>query len=364
MPVGFCAHYFGNIGNARQLRFAPNGDLFIASPTKGTTSGGANGRNAILILTDDDRDGAADGPAITYLSGINATQGILFANDGNFYYQDDAKIMRVSYRSGDRAPSGASALVTDMQAGGYNTSPLHWTKSMDQADDGSIYVANGSDQSESCVNTRPFVGGIVKLDASTGVKQVSKGFRNPTAVRCFKGHNLCMAAELSKDYSATYNGREKLVPIRQGDDWGFPCCATKDLPYTDLMQQPDCSTTTPDDVSFFIGDTPFGFDFERGRWAAPYSGSVFVALHGAAGSWLGERIVVVATDPATGLPKPGSNIPGTTPGAMADFATGWEDGSRAHGRPTSIEFAADGRMFVGNDTNGDIFWIAPLDLPR
>ena len=117
-------------------------------------------------------------------------------------------------------------------------------------------------------------------------------------------------------------------------------------------------------MSFFIGDTPFGFDFERGRWAMPYSGAVFVALHGAAGSWAGERVVVVATDPSTGMPKPGSNVPGITPGAMADFLTGYEDGTRSHGRPTSIEFANDGRMFVGNDTNGDIFWIAPLDLVR
>jgi hypothetical protein len=95
---------------------------------------------------------------------------------------------------------------------------------------------------------------------------------------------------------------------------------------------------------------------------------VFVALHGAAGSWAGERVVVVATDPATGLPKPGSNVPGTSSGAMADFLTGWEDPdprkTRLHGRPTSIEFAADGRMFVGNDTDGNIFWVAPLDLPR
>jgi glucose/arabinose dehydrogenase len=368
MPAGFCAHYFGNVGNARQLRFAPNGDLFVASPTKGTTSGGLNGKNSILILPDDDRDGVADGAPVTFMMfGPNAaTQGILFANN-YFYYQDDYRILRVPYRPGDRTPSAAGQQVADMHQNGmvgYYTSPLHWTKSMDQADDGTIYVANGSDQEEACDASRPFRGGVVKLDGTIAGKPVSKGFRNPTAVRCFKGHNLCFAAELSKDYSASQGGREKLVPIRDGDDWGFPCCATKDLPYSDVVPRPDCSRITPDDVSFYIGDTPFGFDFERGRWAAPWSGAVFVALHGAAGSWAGERVVVVATDPATGMPKQGSNVPGVTPGAMADFMTGWEDGTRAHGRPTSIEFAPDGRMFVGNDTNGDIFWIAPLDLPR
>jgi len=51
---------------------------------------------------------------------------------------------------------------------------------------------------------------------------------------------------------------------------------------------------------------------------------------------------------------------------MTDFATGWDDAmhTKLHGRPAAIEFAADGRMFVGNDNNGDIFWVASLDLPR
>ena len=30
------------------------------------------------------------------------------------------------------------------------------------------------------------------------------------------------------------------------------------------------------------------------------------------------------------------------------------------GRPTTLAFAPDGRLFIGNDTNGDIFWIAPV----
>jgi hypothetical protein len=35
---------------------------------------------------------------------------------------------------------------------------------------------------------------------------------------------------------------------------------------------------------------------------------------------------------------------------------------RAHGRPTVVAFAPDGRLFMGNDTNGDIIWIAPMEL--
>jgi glucose/arabinose dehydrogenase len=45
---------------------------------------------------------------------------------------------------------------------------------------------------------------------------------------------------------------------------------------------------------------------------------------------------------------------------MSDFATGWDDGSHAHGRPTAVTFSSDGRLFVSDDQNGLIFWIAPM----
>src|SRR5512143_2093422 len=40
LPVGFCAHFFAKVGNTRQLRFAPSGELFVASPTRATTGNG------------------------------------------------------------------------------------------------------------------------------------------------------------------------------------------------------------------------------------------------------------------------------------------------------------------------------------
>lgn len=356
LPPGFCARYFGNVGNARQLRFAPGGELFVASPTTGTTGGGPGGKAAIVILPDDDNDGLADAP-ITFLDKIPSTQGLLFTKD-SFYYQNDTRILKMPYAAGDRAP-GPSTEVANITI---YTSSLHWPKSLDEADDGTIYVGNGGDQGEVCDPARPFRGGILKLDGSPGGTPVAKGLRNPIAVRCSRGHNLCFAAELAKDYSALDGGREKLIPIRQGDDWGFPCCATKDLPHTDVMPVPDCSGVVPDDASFRIGDTPFAFDFELGTWPEPWKSRVFVPLHGAAGSWVGARLVAIALDPVSGLPLPSSNLDGSSSGGMADFAIGWDDGTLAHGRPAAVAFASDGRLFLASDTTGDIFWIAPLDL--
>src|SRR5262245_13440334 len=155
LPAGFCAHYFATVGNTRQLRFAPGGELFVASPTGLTTGGGPGGQNAIVVLADDDHDGVADAP-VTSLGNLPKTQGFMFT-PGFFYYQDDTKIMRVPYNPGDRSPGGASEQVANIT---YYYSMLHWPKTMDIADDGSIYVANGGDQGEACVVPHLFTGGI------------------------------------------------------------------------------------------------------------------------------------------------------------------------------------------------------------
>lgn len=310
-----------------------------------------------MVLPDDDHDGTADTPT-TFLSGLPATQGLLFTN-GYLYYQDGTKIMRVPYAPGDRSASAPSEPVANITI---YISSLHWPKTLDISDDGTIYVGNGGDQGEPCDPAHPFHGGVLKLDGSSGGAPVAQGLRNPISVRCSRGHNLCFAVELARDFTAAQGGREKLVPIRQGDDWGFPCCATKDLPYPDIMPQPDCSTVASESDSFIIGHTPFDLDFETNKWPAPWNNRVYVPEHGAAGTWTGARVVAVELDPATGQLLPGSDLSGGSSGAMADFATGWDDGTLSHGRPAVVAFATDGRLFLGNDNTGDIIWIAPMGL--
>lgn len=372
LPEGFCAHYYGTVGvgsagNARQMRFAPGGELFVSSPTTATTGGNSvGGLSSIVVLPDDNGDGIGD-EVITFLSGLPSTQGMLFANN-EFFYQDGTSILRMPYQSGDRSPRGPSTVVADITI---YTSVLHWPKTLDIADDGTIYVGNGGDQDETCDPSRPFHGGILSLGGADGGPlggpdgggiPIAKGMRNPINVRCSRGHDLCFALELGLDYSADEGGHEKLVPIREGDDWGFPCCATQNVPFPAAGDAGAaiCANITPDTDSFLIGNTPFGVDFEPGNWPPPWTGSAFVVTHGAAGTWTGERMVAIAMNPSTGMPLPATDTSGTDMGAMTDFATGWDDGTLSHGRPSAVAFSKDGRLFVANDTNGIIFWIAPM----
>jgi glucose/arabinose dehydrogenase len=363
VPAGFCVHYYAVVPVARQLAFAPGGELFVASPSTVTAGGGMGGLGAIQVVPDDDRDGVGDAQ-VAFLASIASTQGLLFA-PGVFYYQDGAKIQQLPYANGQRAASGTPTTAMTVAE---PQSATHWPKVLDQADDGTIYVTNGGNQGDVCVSARPFLGGILKMDGSPNGSEVAKGYRNPIAIRCHRGFGAgaCVASELALDDSAGAGGREKLTPIQQGADWGFPCCATAGLPYGGVTyadtdgQAPDCSHVAPESNSFLISQTPFGLDFAPTSWPASYAGSAFVALHGAFGSWVGARLVAIRTDPTTGLPLGSSEDAGASTGNQTDFAMGWAGANRAHGRPAAVAFSADGRLFVANDIDGTILWIAPI----
>jgi glucose/arabinose dehydrogenase len=382
VPQGYCLHHFAHVDETRQLRVSPSGDLFAASPSAGTAGGElALGKGQIVVLPDDDHDGVADS-TLPFLGNLPKTQGLTFAN-GYFYFQDDLALKRVAFAAGDRTPSASVETVTTLGSSVAQAFPTHWPKLVDVAKDGTVYFTNASDQNESCYSpqytaTMPPTGTVFKIGSNGTPTVVARGFRNPIAIRCEKNNNVCFVAELAKDGTAGTGGREKLVPLRQGDNWGYPCCAATNTPYDSTVYQDpnppggtpvtasDCANVTPETVSFVIGHTPFGLDFESGVWGAPWGNRVFVALHGVVGSYVGSRVVAIELDPTTGLPLPSSDLDGGESGApnMMDFVTGWDPGAPAHGRATAVAFGNDGRLYIGDDTAGEIFWVAPITLLR
>jgi glucose/arabinose dehydrogenase len=363
LPVGFCAHVYATVPHVRQVKIAPSGELFAASPSQLTAGGGDGGLGAIVVLPDDDHDGSSDGP-IRFVDHVAETQGMAFSPDGFFYYQDAAMVMRVPYHPGDRAPSSPGAMMIDVAAVVPHQPTLHWPKAMDVADDGSLYVLNGGEQGDQCQSPLPVRGAILHVASPAGASPaatvIARGFRNPIAVRCNPGKGACFALELAKDGSGEGEdgGREKLVPVRDGasDDWGFPCCAAKGIAYPGTPGAPDCSAVTEETVGFVIGNTPFGLDFAPSTWPAPFQSAAIVALHGRVGSYAGARVIALPTD-ATGDPIKASNLSG---GDFLELASGWDDGRQDRGRPAAVGFAADGRLFLGDDIAGLIVWIAPV----
>jgi glucose/arabinose dehydrogenase len=374
LPNGFCVHYYGQVPTARQVRVAPGGELFVASPSRSTAGGAPTGIGAIVVVPDDDHDGYGDvvadadgGTPIPQIfqnksvvgdGGLSDVEGMLFAN-GFFYYQDGTTIQRVPYTPGTRKNAATPTQLINVTV---YQDPFHWPKTLDMADDGTIYVTNGSFDSEMCVEPHVVKGAIMAIDGTPNGKVIAQGFRNPQYMRCQRGHNNCFVNELTRDFSATEGGREKLVLFGAGQDWGFPCCASKDLPFPDHAGA-DCSNVQPDTNAFRVGSTPFGLDFEPGTWPADYANNVFIATHGAVGSWVGTRVVMIKIDTSTGQPVPTSDADGSAQGPMTDFMTGFNDcGQRAHGRAADVTFSKDGRMFVANDVDGTLLWVAPIGV--
>jgi len=44
------------------------------------------------------------------------------------------------------------------------------------------------------------------------------------------------------------------------------------------------------------------------------------------------------------------------------FQSGWGPAGSVLDRPSDIAFAPDGRMFIADDTSGNVFWMAPNTL--
>ena len=100
LPFGFCVRRFATTRAARVLAFAPNGDLFVASPATRTAGGAPVGLGQIVVLTDDNGDGVAE--THVFASGIDDVHGLLFT-EGWLYFTRTAGVYRTPYASGQRA---------------------------------------------------------------------------------------------------------------------------------------------------------------------------------------------------------------------------------------------------------------------
>ena len=372
VPPGFCVRRYSGpqayVAAPRVMRFSPSGDLFVAAPLVSTPGGSNGGQGAIVVLPDDDHDGRAD-TALPYLGGgasssslacnqhdadpndLACVHGLAFT-DTHIYFTRRDDVRRIPWKAGDRvAPAGASELVATL-----GTKPsARFTHTLDvSSTSGALYVSRGRFDAGLCDDSGA-EGAVLSLDLGAPMPVtpavVAQGFRNPLYLRCHPESGTCFANELSGDTWSGIGGREKLVPIASGQDWGYPCCVAKGLPVP--PQVGGCDGISAEMVSILLHDTPFGLDFERGNFPPAFRGAAFIALHGAFPSWDGTRLVAVAVDPASKSPV----------GPISDFATGWGRGPGGIiGRATDVAFAPDGRLFVLDDQSGGIWWIAPVDL--
>ncbi len=374
VPAEFCIREFTTapLVEPRVIRFAPNGDLFVAAPSMFTPGGAGNGPGAILVMPDDDANGQAD-TVLTYAGGsphtgsnnclgletdpgnLSCVHGLVFSG-GYLYFTRSDEVRRVPYKPGDRTASGAPGEVV-ANLGGAGLNDVRWTHTLEETKDGSLWVSRGRFDTSTCSTSEMETGAVFSLHVQGNAtlpvtpELMANGFRNPMYVRCSPGScGDCYANELSGDGWDGIGGREKLALLAtKGESWGYPCCVQRGVPAVGASAAADCSNVGRELVSIPLHDTPFGFDFDRGAFPGDYQHGVFAALHGVVTSYGGSGVVWMKTDPTSLRPT----------GEASMFVHGF---GKPVGRATDVAFAPDGRMFIADDTSGKIYWVAPRTL--
>jgi glucose/arabinose dehydrogenase len=343
-PEGFCMKYYAQIGEARSLSVAPNNDVFVGAPGRATSGGATGGPSAIMVLSDDNRDGIAES---TVFAGPLEDVHAVTVSGGYVYFTTQDTVWRTPYVDGQRVETPGKRenlnLPVSFSKGG------RWTHGLSRSAGGQLIATRG----EYGLCGMQQGGDISVVGEGGALTKIADGFRNPMYVRCHATDEVCAATELGEDL--TPGAREKLIMLRPDTSYGYPCCGTTGEPAPNNSGVTDCKDVTAEDRSFPLQDTPFGLDWERGIWPEPFKGAMFVALHGSAYSsppWQGARVVYAAVNPQTHAPVE----------EWKTFLDQWGPGGTPLERATDVAFAPDGRLFVADDTGGRVFWMAPKGL--
>jgi len=347
----------------REMRVAPNGDIFIAETRAG--------RIRILRAADGDKRPSTNE---IYASGLNEPFGIAFFPSGSnpqwVYVANTDSVVRFRYQAGDtKAPGKPEIVVADLPHGsGHSTRDIVFT-----GDNKRMLVSVGSASNDAEGMGRPTAAPPSNspghaLGASWGseadradVLAFDIDGKNPrifaTGIRNCVGLAIHPA---SGDLYCSTNERDglgdNLVPdyvtrVREGAFYGWPWFyigGNEDPRHAGERPDLKGKVTVPD-VLLQAHSASLGLTFyDSSAFPAEYRGDGFAAEHG---SWnrskrTGYKVVRIRLK--DGIPT----------GEYQDFVTGFViDDSAVWGRPVGVAVAHDGALLVSEDGNGTIWRI-------
>jgi glucose/arabinose dehydrogenase len=368
---GFTVAAFATLQHPRQIRVAPNGDIFVAETD--------SGRITILRAP----DGAAT-PASTsvYASGLDRPFGIAFYPSGPHpkfvYVANNNAVVRFAYANGDLKASGAPQTVVAQLA---SSTGGHTTRDVEFSADGKrmlVSVGSGSNLAEGMPAKSVADAQAWEKDHLPGSawgreadradvlifdpegkdeKILAAGIRNCVTVRVnpATGDPWCAVNErdsLGDDLPPDYVTR-----VKAGGFYGWPWYYIGDHEDPRLKgQRPDLAgKAIVPDVLIQPHSAPLGLAFYPARgggaaaFPAAYRGDAFVTLHG---SWNRSKRTgykVVRLKVKNGVPT----------GSYEDFLTGFvADDRGVWGRPVGVAVAHDGALLVTDDASGMVWRVA------
>ena len=385
LPQGFCALVVAkDVGVARHIAVAPNGDIYVAAQN-------SNGRGSpdvgggVVALRDADGDGKFETRAQI---STGSTTGVGLRN-GYLYLAHPTTIERFKMTTGQLAPTGpAETIVTDLPP-----EAQHRDKGLTFDGRGSLYINVGA-PSNACqspdrrpeakgVDPCPILekhAGIWKFDENKlNQTQDHGGTRFATGMRQFPAitwHDGAVYIVMnSRDqldvfwpgkFTAQENADRPAEPMYravQGSDFGWPYCFF-DYGLKKNILNPEyggdgkdvgrCGSFTPPVTSFEAHLAPVDVMFYGGtQFPAKYRNGAFIAFHG---SWnrspLPQRPSNVTFQPfANGKPS----------GASEVFAAGFAGKDQIMNQADSVARAdgvaqgPDGSLFISDSQKGKIW---------
>jgi glucose/arabinose dehydrogenase len=332
-PAGFKVDIYVASGLTipRQMRRAPNGDIFMADTGAGT----------VRIFRGVTADGKPRESSV-YAS-LPGAFGINFYPPGPnpqwVYVTNTTTLVRYAYKNGDLKATGEpEKLITDIPSGGHATRDIVFSK-----DGRSLFLAVGS-ASNNNDNQAEFHRANILEYTPEGkfVGIYASGIRNPVGLAIHPE-----TGELWTSINERDNLGDNLVPdyvthVQRGGFYGWPWF------YIGGNQDPAHAGKHPElkdkvivpDVLIQAHSASLGMAFYDGQmFPTEYSGDAFAAEHG---SWnhsqgAGREVIRVPLEK------------GRASGVYEDFLTGFTTDGKAWGRPVGVAVAADGSLLVSDD---------------
>jgi glucose/arabinose dehydrogenase len=348
---GFKVDIFASgLDEPRELRTAPNGDVFLAESSKGE----------IEIFRGVTKDGKPEVTS-TFATGLNKPFGIAFYPPSNpqwVYVGDTDSVKRFPYHSGDLKAAGpAQTIIAEIFPGARHAGG-HWTRDVVFSPDGKkmyVSVGSGSNINDPDTHKTEFHrANILEYNPDGSfVKIFAFGIRNPVGMAINSKTGELWTATNERDALGDNLVPDYTTHVQEGVFYGWPWYymgGNHDPRLPDSHPDLRAKVVTPD-VLIQPHSAPLGFAFYNGnQFPAQYQGDEFLALHG---SW--------NRDPRTGymvvrVPLHGH---GKATGEYEDFLTGFvtSDGN-VWGRPVGIAVAKDGSLLISDDGTGSIWRVS------
>lgn len=343
-PPGFEVSVFASgLKNARILAVADDGTVYLSRRDQGD----------VLMLSDRNGDGRADGPPVKVASRSNAHG--LAIHDGKLYLVTVKEVFVAPIqRDGTLGP--LEMIIGDLPDAGQ-----HANRTLAFGPDGMLYISVGStcnacneSDAESATMLRVSPDGKERTIFASGLRNtIGFGWQPRTGELWGMDHGI--------DFLGDEVQPEELNRIERGTRYGWPHVwgdgglNPQSTPVGDITKEQWEAISTPMVLGYAAHAAPMQMVFYRGgSFPAEYSGDAFVTMRG---SW--------NRNPAAGYEIVRVRFVDGQAQRFEPFVSGFlTDGGKTHiARPVGLAVAKDGSLLMADDANGLIYRVAYTGRP-